>query len=85
MKDKVEPKTGVSVIEKADQLLIAEAFEEAEDLYSQVVSGLSELLGSNHPEVAKTLHKLAAAQAAQEKFNQAKTSEEQSKLVDAVN
>ncbi len=84
MKSKIEPKSHIGVMEEADQLLLEENFAHAEDLYRKVVDGLTELLGSQHPEVAKALHKLAAAQAAQEKFNEAKTNEDQSQLLETV-
>jgi excinuclease UvrABC nuclease subunit len=84
MKNKIKHNAAVSVVEQADQLLIAEKFADAEDCYRKLVDGLTELLGSRHPEVAKALHKLAAAQAAQEKFNEAKTNEEQSQLLETV-
>jgi excinuclease UvrABC nuclease subunit len=84
MKNKIESKTRISVVEEADQLLLAEKFADAEDLYRKLVDGLTELLGGQHPEVAKALHKLAAAQAAQEKFNEAKTNEDQSQLLETV-
>jgi hypothetical protein len=84
MKNKIEPKSHIGVIEEADQLLLEEKFADAEDLYRKVVDGLTELLGNQHPEVAKALHKLAAAQAAQEKFNEAKTNEDQSQLLETV-
>ena len=77
-----EPK--ICVVEEADRLLVAEDFSAAEDLYRKLVDGLSELLGSQHPEVALALHKLAAAQAAQEKFNEAKSNEDRSQLLDTA-
>jgi hypothetical protein len=49
------------VSEQADQLLLEEKFAEAERLYKEVVDGLERLIGPNHCEVSKALHKLAAA------------------------
>ena len=74
----------VCVVEEADQLLVEENFSGAEDLYRKLVDGLTELLGSQHPEVALALHKLAAAQAAQQKFNEAKSNEDRSQLLDTA-
>jgi hypothetical protein len=50
-----------SLSEQADQLLVEEKFAEAERLYKEVVDGLERLIGPNHCEVSKALHKLAAA------------------------
>lgn len=50
-----------SVLEQADDLLMQEEFAQAEPLYRQLITDLEHLIGPNHIEVAKTLHKLAAS------------------------
>ncbi len=73
-----------SLAEQADKMLVDERFAEAEDLYGKLLAGLEKLLGAEHQEVASSLHKLAAAQAAQGKHEAAKESESRANLITSV-
>ncbi len=73
-----------SVAQQADQNLLDEKFEEAEMLYRKLVVGLQELLGTEHCEVARMMHKLAATLAAQGKTEAATEVEEQVSHIETV-
>lgn len=78
-------KTVRSISERADDMLLKENFVEAEALYRKLVSGLMELLGDKHQEVAAAMHKLAAVLASQGKNEEAVTIEQQADLIAAAN
>jgi len=69
-----------SVLETADELLLKGAFAEAEQAYKTLISGLENLLGPDHAEVASARHKLAAALAGQDKTEEAVSVEERAAL-----
>ena len=73
-----------SLSQRADEMLVEECFVEAEDLYLKLVAGLEQLLGSQHHEVELALHKLAAAQSAQGKDEEAEASETRANLIQAA-
>ncbi len=74
-----------SVLETADELLLQGSFEEAENHYRILISGLENLLGADHAEVASARHKLAAALAGQDKTDEAATVEQRANLTrDAI-
>jgi hypothetical protein len=73
-----------SVSEQADDMLLQEQFPQAESLYRKLVTGLEELLGGQHQEMAGALHKLAASLVGQGKSAEAKSIEERANLVSAL-
>ncbi len=70
-----------SLAQQADELLVEERYVEAEEVYMKLVAGLQQMLGGQHHEVGHALHKLAAAQTAQGKTDQALANE---KLANAI-
>lgn len=70
-----------SVAQRADELLLAEKFSEAEQLYLELLSGLESLIGANHPEVAEAKHKLAAALSGQGRTEDAMVQEEEAQKI----
>lgn len=70
-----------STAEQADEALLKERYPEAEDLYKNLLTNLQKLLGADHQEVAKFLHKLAAALAAQGKQAEALEAEQRVNLI----
>jgi hypothetical protein len=74
-------KTTRSVAERADEMLIQGRFAEAGTLYNELVKGLEDLLGKQHPEVAAALHKLAAVLLSQGKNSEAAAVEQRSRLI----
>lgn len=73
-----------SVLSRADSLLLAEQFAEAEVLYRELVYGLETLLGKEHAEVAESLHKLAAVMARQGKGEEAAELERRACMIKTV-
>ena len=73
-----------SVSQRADELLLAERFAEAEQLYRELCLGLEVLLGPAHPDVAEAKHKLAAALGGQGKTDEAVASEQSSQMLKAA-
>ncbi len=73
-----------SVSQRADELLLAEKFAEAEQLYKELCLGLEVLLGPAHADVAEAKHKLAAALGGQGKTAEAIESEENSRILKAA-
>lgn len=73
-----------SVSQRADELLLAERFAEAEQLYRELCLGLEVLLGTAHPDVAEAKHKLAAALGGQGKTAEAVVNEEHSQILKAA-
>jgi len=73
-----------SVSHRADEALVQERYVEAEQLYSQLVKGLGELLSPDHLEVAGALHKLAAAVGAQGRTGEARELERRVNLIQTV-
>ena len=73
-----------SVSQRADELLLAERFAEAEQLYRELCLGLEVLLGAAHPDVAEAKHKLAAALGGQGKTDEAVESEQSSQILKAA-
>lgn len=70
---------------RADDMLLGERFEEAENMYRSLVSGLEELLGKEHPEVSAALHKLAAALSGQGRQEEATVIETRAKAIKSIN
>ncbi|HEY9676902.1 MAG TPA: tetratricopeptide repeat protein [Drouetiella sp.] len=73
-----------SVAQRADELLLAEKFAEAEHLYRELCAGLEVLLGPAHHDVAEAKHKLAAALSGQGKTDEAVESEQSSQILKAA-
>ncbi|MBS1957276.1 MAG: tetratricopeptide repeat protein [Cyanobacteria bacterium SZAS-4] len=73
-----------SVSQRADELLLAERFAEAEQLYRELCLGLEVLLGPAHPDVAEAKHKLAAALGGQGKTAEAVANEQSSQILKAA-
>lgn len=73
-----------SISEQADDMLLQEQFPQAETLYRRLATGLEELLGAQHKELATALHKLAAALVRQNKLEEATSLEERANLISAV-
>ncbi|HEY9734489.1 MAG TPA: tetratricopeptide repeat protein [Drouetiella sp.] len=73
-----------SVSQRADELLLAERFAEAEQLYRELCLGLEVLLGPAHPDVAEARHKLAAALGGQGKTDEAVVHEQNSQILKAA-
>lgn len=73
-----------SVSQRADELLLAEKFAEAEQLYRELCRGLEVLLGPTHADLAEAKHKLAAALGGQGKTEEAIESEEKAKIIQSV-
>ena len=78
-KDTLE--TCKSILERADEMFLHDRFNEAEQLYKKLVEGVGELLGSEHIEMAKALHKLAASLGAQNKIDEAAEVEECARII----
>ena len=72
------------VSQRADELLLAERFAEAEQLYRELCLGLEVLLGPAHPDVAEAKHKLAAALGGQGKTEEAVANEQSSQILKAA-
>lgn len=70
-----------SVSQRADELLVAEKFAEAEQLYRELCLGLEVLLGAAHPDVAEVRHKLAAALGGQGKTDEAAAQEQSAQIL----
>ncbi|MFN8551145.1 MAG: tetratricopeptide repeat protein [Candidatus Obscuribacterales bacterium] len=70
-----------SVSQRADELLLAEKFAEAEQLYRELCLGLEVLLGAAHPDVAEVRHKLAAALSGQGKTDEAAAQEQSAQII----
>lgn len=73
-----------SISQQADELLLAEKFAEAEQLYRKLIAGLKDLLGNEHQEVSQAMHKLAAVLASQGKTEEAESLEERASVLSAV-
>lgn len=73
-----------SVAQRADELLLAERFAEAEQLYRELIQGLEVLLGPEHADVAEAKHKLAAALGGQGRTAEAIENEENAKIIKAA-
>ncbi len=73
-----------SVSQRADELLLAERFAEAEKLYRELCMGLEVLLGPAHADVAEAKHKLAAALGGQGKTDEAVANEQSSQILKAA-
>lgn len=73
-----------SVSQRADELLLAERFAEAEQLYRELCLGLEVLLGPAHADVAEAKHKLAAALSGQGKTDEAVANEQSSRILKAA-
>ena len=74
----------VEVLCTADELLLAERFAEAEQLYRELCLGLEVLLGPAHPDVAEARHKLAAALGGQGKTDEAVAHEQNAQILKAA-
>ncbi len=70
-----------SVATRADEAFMSGKFAAAEDLYRKLISGLEELLGKEHLEVAAALHKLAATLISQDNHSEAAIIEQRSELI----
>jgi hypothetical protein len=73
-----------SVAERADEMLLEENFAQAEELYRQLAHRLEELLGPQHHEIAKALHKLAAVLISQENLEEARNIEDRANSIDSA-